>query len=91
MQTTTYAHFDENDRYVCCKVKAQPNGDRYLVLSLGSATGASVELFFHDTDTLDRLANEIERATREWVGDVPTPSQEYLDGLGELQSREALR
>lgn len=74
MQTTTYAHFSEEDRHCEAAVRTRPNGDRYIVVKLGrTETSESVEMFFHGTDLLDKLANEIERATREFVGDVPEP------------------
>lgn len=63
---------------------------RFVCLSIGDKYGSRVDILC-DPEFLDRLANECERAVREFVGDVPAPSQEYLDGPGELQAAEALR
>lgn len=91
MRTSSDIHIPA-DAEVETHIRSLGSGERYIVLTI-RGSGGQVNLYFWEGAevVLDKIENECVRAVREFVGDVPAPSQGYLDGLGELQSREALR
>ena len=71
MHITTNAHLSK-DATVSAHIGTNPAGEKYLVLRImdGSVI-PDLALFPDDPAFLDKLANECERAVREFVGDVP--------------------
>lgn len=73
MRTTTTVHLDYAAS-VTATIRTTETGSRYLVLTI---TGSRDEpyprltIFPAGPEFLDKLANECERAVREFVGDVP--------------------
>ena len=75
MRTTTSVHLTEAAR-VSIDIRTGINGERYLVLNISDNEPSylpGLALFIRGPEFLDKLANEAERAVREFVGDVPEP------------------
>ena len=71
MHITTNVHLSKDAR-VSADIRTNEAGEKYLVLRImdGSVV-PDLTLFPDDPAFLDKLANECERAIREFVGDVP--------------------
>ena len=85
MQTTTMIHLDDTAT-VEAEIQTRRNGERYLLLRISESLGGPhLTIFPAGPEFLDKLANECERVTREFVGDVPRHSPDfaggYLDGV----------
>jgi hypothetical protein len=80
MYITTNVHLKRTAR-VKAHVRSYPHGDRYLLLSIEDESSpiSGLHIFPAGPEFLDQLANECERAVREFVGDVPP-----LEPLAEL-------
>ena len=89
MHTTTTVHITAKTR-VYGDILTTTSGDRFMRLTIGEEeyAGTRVELLISDPEFLDYLANEAERLCREFVGEVPAPSQAHLDEKGERQTAE---
>ena len=73
MRTTTIVHLDDAAS-VTATIRTTETGNRYIVLTItGSADNVYpyFAIFPAGPEFLDKLANECERAVREFVGDVP--------------------
>ena len=94
MQTCSSIHLTSRAT-VSANIVTDGVGRRYLTLTITDDGVAypAITLFPEGPEFFDKLANECERAVREFVGDVPdpAPSQEYLDEIGERQSAEVAR
>ena len=94
MHISTDIHLTPRAR-VTANIVTPQNGERYLTLTIldDGVAYPTVTIFPAGPEFFDKLANECERAVREYVGDVPdpAPSQAYLDEIGERQSAEVAR
>ena len=72
MRTGTMIHL-EPDAEVSINIRNEVSGQRYMVLEVRDDGSAITDLaiFPAGPEFLDKLANECERAVREFVGDVP--------------------
>ena len=72
MRTGTMIHL-EPDAAASISIKSDPAGQRYLVVNIRDEgpSIADLTIFPAGAEFLDKLANECERAVREFVGDVP--------------------
>ena len=73
MRTTMTVHLDDAAS-VTATIRTTETGNRYIVLTItGSADNAYpyLAIFPAGPEFLGKLANECERAVREFVGDVP--------------------
>ena len=73
MRTTMTVHLDDAAS-VTATIRTTETGNRYLVLKItGSPDSVTpyITIFPAGPEFLDKLANECERAVREFVGDVP--------------------
>ena len=89
MQITTTVHVNAKTR-AFGSILTATSGDRFMCLTIGEEeyAGTRVELLISAPEFLDFLANEAERLCREFVGEVPAPSQAHLDEKGERQTAE---
>ena len=72
MQTGTMIHL-EPDARAEISIRTNDLGHRHLVLNVrdDGSYGPCLTIFPAGPEFLDKLANECERAVREFVGDVP--------------------
>ena len=88
MHANIQVHLQDSAK-VEARICTDGDGKRYLVLEIREDHAYPAVTFFPaGPEFLDKLANECERVVREFVGDVPAPSQAYLDEIGERQSAE---
>lgn len=91
MQVSANIHLSETSA-VHADIATDGTGRRYIVLTItGEYAYPSITIFPAGPEFLDKLANECERVVREFVGDVPAPSQAYIDEIGERQSAEVTK
>lgn len=92
MQTTTTLHIEKSTEVKGYILDVAGLG-RTMYLEVDGGGNRVCFIVGKNTDLLDKLANEAERLTREFIGDVPpleplAPSQAYLDEIGEMQTAE---
>lgn len=92
MRSTHTAHCTEETR-AYGEILTSSDGSRFMVFRIAAERygGTGIDLIIRTPELLDYISNEAERLCREFVGDVPAPSQAYLDEIGEIQTAEVTR